>query len=242
MRPERAPRRQANRSNRPEQLIDTSFPGQQFPVGSVVKFLDRHQRTAFPAVTELRRATKASSPTTRPADGACVSCAGLRLIKASPTGGATMQQVELSVDFVLRATRSDIQDTLPHDIAHAVVGPGHGHDVMCIDPTATGTVKRPSADLRRSPPAGGSFGPPSRPIDDTTRRSLEQPPENSSVPAHTTTRRATATSGHHRGANCFSRRRPAPDGENPTAAAWSLAAGRRAPGPCAAQRELRPGA
>ena len=41
-----------------------------------------------------------------------------------------MQQVELSVSFVLRATCSDIRDTLPHDIAHAIVGPGHGHDAV----------------------------------------------------------------------------------------------------------------
>ena len=39
----------------PEQLIDTRFPGQQFPVGSVVTLLDRHRCTVFPAVTELRR-------------------------------------------------------------------------------------------------------------------------------------------------------------------------------------------
>ena len=39
-----------------------------------------------------------------------------------------MPQVELSVSFVLRATCNDIRDTLPHDIARAVVGPGDGHD------------------------------------------------------------------------------------------------------------------
>ena len=38
-----------------EQLIDTHFPGQQFPVGSVVTFLDRHRRTVLGTVTELRR-------------------------------------------------------------------------------------------------------------------------------------------------------------------------------------------
>ena len=43
-----------------------------------------------------------------------------------------MQQVELSVSFVLRATRSDIWDTLPHDIAHAVFGPGPGHEWWAI--------------------------------------------------------------------------------------------------------------
>ena len=42
-----------------------------------------------------------------------------------------------------------------------------------IDPTPTGTVKRPSADLRPSPRAGSSFGPSSRPVDDTTRGSLD---------------------------------------------------------------------
>ena len=41
-----------------------------------------------------------------------------------------MQQVELSVSFVLRATWSDIRDTLLHEIAHAIVGPGHGHDAV----------------------------------------------------------------------------------------------------------------
>ena len=41
-----------------------------------------------------------------------------------------MQQVERSVGFVLRATCSDIRDTLRHDIAHAIVGPGHRHDTM----------------------------------------------------------------------------------------------------------------
>ena len=35
----------------PEQPIDTRFPGQQFPVGSVVTFLDRDRRTVFPAGT-----------------------------------------------------------------------------------------------------------------------------------------------------------------------------------------------
>ena len=41
-----------------------------------------------------------------------------------------MQQVELSVTFVLRAICSDIRDTLPHDIARALVRPGHGHDAV----------------------------------------------------------------------------------------------------------------
>ena len=76
----------------PAQLIDTHFPGQRFPVGSVVAFLDRDRRTVFGTVTELRRheAIVASGEAGRWR----VRYAGLRLIKAGPTDGATMQQVE----------------------------------------------------------------------------------------------------------------------------------------------------
>ena len=75
-----------------EQLIDTRFPGQQFPVGSIVTFLARHRRTVFGTVTELRRleAIVAGGETGRWR----VRYAGLQLVKAGPTGGATMQQVE----------------------------------------------------------------------------------------------------------------------------------------------------
>ena len=153
-----------------EQLIDTHFPGQQFPVGSVVTFLDRHRRTVLGTVTELRRheAIVAGGETGRWR----VSYAGLQLIKAGPTGGATMQQVEdhaaqllerhlntgapatwwrfrfetttgragicrydtrtiaLSVSYVLRAPWDDVRDTLLHEVAHAIVGPGHAHDAV----------------------------------------------------------------------------------------------------------------
>ena len=154
----------------PEQLIGSRFPGQQFPVGSVVTFLDRHRRTVFGTVTELRlhEAIVAGGEAGRWR----VRYAGLQLIKAGPTDGATMQQVEdhaaqrlehhlntgalatrwrfpfetatgragicrsttrtiaLSVSFVLRAPWDDILDTLLHEIAHAIVGPGHGHDAV----------------------------------------------------------------------------------------------------------------
>ena len=75
-----------------EQLIDTHFPGHQFPVGSVVTFLDRHRRTVFGTVTELRRheAIVAAGEAGRWR----VGYAGLQLVKAGPTGGMTMQQVE----------------------------------------------------------------------------------------------------------------------------------------------------
>ena len=154
----------------PEQLIDSRFPGQQIPVGSVVTFIDRRPRIVFGTVTELRRleAIVAGGETGRWR----VRYAGLQLVKAGPTGGATMQQVEdhaaqllarhlntgssatrwrfrfetataragicrytaktiaLSVSFVLRAPWDDIRDTLLHEIAHAIVGPGHGHDAV----------------------------------------------------------------------------------------------------------------
>ena len=153
-----------------EQLIDTHFPGQQFPVGSVVTFFDRHRRTVLGTVTELRRheAIVAAGEAGRWREG----YAGLQLVKAGPTSGATMQQVEdhaaqllerhlntrapatwwrfrfetatsragicryttrtiaLSVSYVLRAPWDDVRDTLLHEIAHAIVGPGHAHDAV----------------------------------------------------------------------------------------------------------------
>jgi predicted SprT family Zn-dependent metalloprotease len=40
------------------------------------------------------------------------------------------QRIEVSVYFVERNDRAEIQDTLLHEIAHALVGPGHGHDAV----------------------------------------------------------------------------------------------------------------
>ncbi len=38
------------------------------------------------------------------------------------------RSIELSIHFVERNPREAIRDTLLHEIAHALVGPGHGHD------------------------------------------------------------------------------------------------------------------
>ena len=118
------------------------------------RFLDRHRRTAFGTVTELRRheAIAAGGETGRWR----VRYAGLRLIKAGPTGGATMQQVELSVSFVLRATWSDIRDSLPHEIAHAIIGPGHGHAVWQT-PRRIGCTAKPCSTVTHSPKVGADL-------------------------------------------------------------------------------------
>ncbi|MCY4510144.1 MAG: SprT-like domain-containing protein [Acidobacteria bacterium] len=38
------------------------------------------------------------------------------------------KRIDLSVSYCLRATRADIEDTLLHEIAHAIVGHRHHHD------------------------------------------------------------------------------------------------------------------
>jgi predicted SprT family Zn-dependent metalloprotease len=40
------------------------------------------------------------------------------------------QTIELSAYFVARNPVEEIRDTLLHEIAHALVGPGHGHDAV----------------------------------------------------------------------------------------------------------------
>jgi predicted SprT family Zn-dependent metalloprotease len=39
-------------------------------------------------------------------------------------------RVELSAHFAARNTDADVRDTLLHEIAHALVGPGRGHDAV----------------------------------------------------------------------------------------------------------------
>lgn len=43
---------------------------------------------------------------------------------------AADREIRLSVPFVLRAPVAEIQNTILHEIAHAVVGPEHGHDAV----------------------------------------------------------------------------------------------------------------
>lgn len=40
------------------------------------------------------------------------------------------KRIDLSVSYCLRATRADIENTLLHEIAHAIVGARHGHDAV----------------------------------------------------------------------------------------------------------------
>ncbi len=39
--------------------------------------------------------------------------------------------IELSVYLVDRNGEEEVRDTILHEIAHALVGPGHGHDKVC---------------------------------------------------------------------------------------------------------------
>lgn len=40
------------------------------------------------------------------------------------------QRIDLSVSYCLAATRAEIEDTVLHEIAHAIVGPRHNHDAV----------------------------------------------------------------------------------------------------------------
>ena len=42
----------------------------------------------------------------------------------------TEKQITLSVTYCLKASKREIEDTILHEIAHVIVGPGHGHDAM----------------------------------------------------------------------------------------------------------------
>jgi predicted SprT family Zn-dependent metalloprotease len=40
------------------------------------------------------------------------------------------KQISLSVTYCLKATKAEIRNTILHEIAHAIVGPKHGHDAV----------------------------------------------------------------------------------------------------------------
>ena len=40
------------------------------------------------------------------------------------------RRIDLSVSYCLAATRADVEDTILHEIAHAIVGPRHNHDAV----------------------------------------------------------------------------------------------------------------
>jgi predicted SprT family Zn-dependent metalloprotease len=39
-----------------------------------------------------------------------------------------VKRIELSIDYALTASADSIVDTIKHEVAHAITGPGHGHD------------------------------------------------------------------------------------------------------------------
>ena len=62
--------------------------------------------------------------------------------------------IELSIHFVERNAMDQVRDTLLHEIAHALVGPGHGHDAVwkrkCLEvgarPERCGQADMPAGD------------------------------------------------------------------------------------------------
>ena len=46
-----------------------------------------------------------------------------------PHGGEP-GRIELSIHFAARNSDDEVRDTLLHELAHALVGPGHGHDAV----------------------------------------------------------------------------------------------------------------
>ena len=46
-----------------------------------------------------------------------------------PHGGEP-GRIELSIHFAARNSDGEVRDTLLHELAHALVGPGHGHDAV----------------------------------------------------------------------------------------------------------------
>ena len=134
----------------PEQPIDTRFPGQRFPVGSVVTFLDRNRRAVSGTVTEMRRheAIVAGGETGRWR----VRYAGLQLVKRGPPGGATMQHAGRGPRR--RATRTPPQHGRPRDVVALPLRDRHEpHRHLWVqhqDHRALGQLRAPSA-LERHP-------------------------------------------------------------------------------------------
>jgi predicted SprT family Zn-dependent metalloprotease len=40
------------------------------------------------------------------------------------------RRIELSIHLIERNSAAEVRDTILHEIAHALVGPGHGHDAV----------------------------------------------------------------------------------------------------------------
>lgn len=148
--------------------VDSSFPGTDCPVGSVVAFSAGGRKKVSGKVTclRLRRADVVddqgrewrvpygaiSEVAARPrVDCSLDDVEGMahRLIGKHMPDGTLAQpwsfgfdlaparagvcryverRIDLSVNYCLAATRNDIEDTILHEIAHAIVGPRHNHD------------------------------------------------------------------------------------------------------------------
>lgn len=59
----------------------------------------------------------------------------LRMVPSTDFAGNTLQNskiVLLSTTFVARRNRAQVLDVIRHEIAHAIVGMGHGHDAVWV--------------------------------------------------------------------------------------------------------------
>jgi predicted SprT family Zn-dependent metalloprotease len=65
-----------------------------------------------------------------------------------------LRAIELSIHLVDRNSAEEIQDTILHEIAHALVGPGHGHDAVW-KARATEIGARPERCGQADMPEGG---------------------------------------------------------------------------------------
>ena len=76
----------------------------------------------------------------------------------------TTKTIELSIFLVDGNSDEEVRDTLLHEIAHALVGPGHGHDsvwkVKCAEvgarPERCGEAEMPEGRWKASCPACGT--------------------------------------------------------------------------------------
>lgn len=144
-------------------MLSSSFPGQHFPVGSLVEFEFKGEMLAG----EVTKLLKHQARVVTDSGSYKIGYSNLDMVEqsmepempldmieayahdmfeeyglhekgwtfgfevATSRGGVcnyNHKQIKLSVTYCMKADAHDIRDTVLHEIAHALVGPGHGHD------------------------------------------------------------------------------------------------------------------